>query len=151
MNLQDEILSSIEIIMQNSSNETTDVTGVVTGISSEFYIVKINGVEYKMKDGVGCFPAIGSVVWVKIPNGDYKKMYIEASLNLGESIKNLNNYEAELSNIKDNISDLYSNKADKSDYSPIKTIQLNGTDMPISSGAVNFETASDEIIKNLFK
>lgn len=80
MDVQGELLNTIQLLVNKAvaNLQNNDVVGVVTSVSGNTYTVKINGVEYSMKDGVGCKPTVGSVVWCRVPNGHWGSIYIEA-------------------------------------------------------------------------
>ena len=81
MSIQDEIIKTIETVVQNYMNTqkfSRDVATVVTAISDNKYKVKINNSEYWVKNGVGIELSVGSQVWVHIPNGKLKDMFIMA-------------------------------------------------------------------------
>ena len=81
MSIQEEIINAIETIVEKymkSNNTSQDVATVVTEISNNKYKVKINNSEYWIKNGVGIELFVGSQVWVHIPNGKLKDMFIMA-------------------------------------------------------------------------
>ena len=81
MSIQDEIIRTIETIVEKylrKTNISQDVTTVVTAISGDKYKVRINTSEYWVKNGVGIELSIGSQVWVHIPNGKLNDMFIMA-------------------------------------------------------------------------
>lgn len=83
MDIQSELLRTIELLVNQAvaNLKNNDVTGIVTSIDGRIYTVKIDGAEYKCKDGVGCSPTVGSCVWCRIPNGNWNDMYIAALTN----------------------------------------------------------------------
>lgn len=80
MNIQEEIIKAINVIVEKNIEkyQLLDVPSVVTGVKNGKYKVTINGAEYYVKDGVNINPAIGTLVWIHIPNGDIKNAYISA-------------------------------------------------------------------------
>ena len=81
MSIQDELIRTIEIIVNRKINnivQSRDVATVVTGINGDKYKVTINGNDYWVKDGVNISPTIGMAVWVHIPNGKYTQAFIMA-------------------------------------------------------------------------
>lgn len=79
MNIQEEILNSIDVMIQKSLEKqltTKTVPSIVEGISDDKYIVTVNGNKCKVYDSVGCNPGIGKGVWVQIPDGDITKAFI---------------------------------------------------------------------------
>lgn len=80
MNIQEEILKSIELMLQKAleKHQTSDVASVVTEIKNNKYKVTINGADYWVKDGVGIKPAVGTLVWIHVPNGQIGNAYISA-------------------------------------------------------------------------
>lgn len=81
MSIQDEIINTVETIVQKYLNKqklSQDVATVVTAISGDKYKVKINNSEYWVKNGVGIELGVGNQVWVHIPNNSLKDMFIMA-------------------------------------------------------------------------
>ena len=81
MSIQDEIIKTIEMVVGKYMKYNTmsqDVATMVTEISDNKYKVKINNSEYWIKNGVGIELSVGSQVWVHIPNGKLKDMFIMA-------------------------------------------------------------------------
>lgn len=79
MNIQEEILNSMQIMIDKSLEKATTtktIPSVVEGISNNKYVVTIDGNRCEIYDSVGCNPTIGKGVWVQIPNGDLKKAFI---------------------------------------------------------------------------
>ena len=69
MSIQDEIIKTVETIVQKYLNKqiiSRDVVSVVTGISGNKYKVNIDGTDYWVKDGIGLNLTIGTQVWIRI-------------------------------------------------------------------------------------
>lgn len=69
MSIQDEIISTIEIIVQKHLSKLKiprDVVSVVTAISGDKYKINIDGTDYWVKDGIGLNLTVGTHVWVRI-------------------------------------------------------------------------------------
>lgn len=71
MNIQAEILKSIEIMVQKALRkyERTEMAAVVEAVNGDKYTVTIDGYKYEVKDGINLNPSVGTPVWVKLPNG----------------------------------------------------------------------------------
>lgn len=78
MNIQDEILKSIDLIVQKALEKykDNDVIGMVTAVNGDVCTVSINGASYNVKNGIGINLTPGNQVWLRIPNNNYKNMYI---------------------------------------------------------------------------
>lgn len=81
--LQDEIIKTIETIVQKyisttTNNQSRDVVSVVTGIKGNKYQVKIDNSTYWIKNGVDIEINVGNQVWIHIPNGKMNEMFIMA-------------------------------------------------------------------------
>lgn len=69
MSIQDEIMNTVEIIVQKHLNKLKiprDVVSVVTDISGDKYKVNIDGTNYWVKDGIGLNLTVGTQVWIRI-------------------------------------------------------------------------------------
>lgn len=83
MNIQDEIINSIDIMVQKAiekSQPTTTRRGVVTGVENGKYQVSIDGTTVSVYDSVGCNPKIGDGVFVQTPNGSLINAFITGLL-----------------------------------------------------------------------
>ena len=82
MTIQEELYQAMETIVARYFQQakiSKQVAGVVLGTSGKNdgkYIVKMNGQNYTVKDGVNINPSVNSAVWVCVPNGDYNQAYI---------------------------------------------------------------------------
>lgn len=79
MSIQDELIKTIEIIVNRKINnivQSRDVATVVTEINGDKYKVNIDGGDYWIKDGVNISPTIGMAVWVHVPNGKLGNAYV---------------------------------------------------------------------------
>lgn len=81
ISLQEEILKTMETILQRNTNDhpqSRDVASVVTKIHQDQYEVQIDGTVYLVKNGVGINLNVGDPVWIHIPNGNITEMFIMA-------------------------------------------------------------------------
>lgn len=71
MSIQQEVLRSIEIMVQESiaKFQNTEIASVVEEKNGSDYIVSIDGNRYAVKDGINLQPKVGTPVWVKLPYG----------------------------------------------------------------------------------
>lgn len=71
MSIQQEILRSIEIMVQESIDklQNTEIASVVEAVKGDKYTVSIDGYKYEVKDGINLRPSVGTPVWVKCPYG----------------------------------------------------------------------------------
>lgn len=79
MSIQDELIKTIEIIVNRKINnivQSRDVATVVTDISGDKYKVNIDGGDYWIKDGIGLGLTVGMGVWVYVPNGKLGNAYV---------------------------------------------------------------------------
>ena len=79
MDIRDEIIKSIEVMIDKSLEDqknTTTKPAIVESINNDKYQVSLNGTTISVYDSVGCDPTIGAGVWVQIPNGDIKNAFI---------------------------------------------------------------------------
>ncbi len=76
MSLQDEVIKTVETVVQryfNRINSNSDVVSVITAVNGDKYKLNINGTDYWLKDGIGLNLTVGTQVWVRIVG---KEMYI---------------------------------------------------------------------------
>ncbi len=76
MSLQDEVIKTVETVVQryfNRINLNSDVVSVITAVNRDKYKLNINGTDYWLKDGIGLNLTVGTQVWVRIVG---KEMYI---------------------------------------------------------------------------
>ena len=69
MSIQDEIMNTVEIIVQKYLSKLKiprDVVSVVTEISGDKCKVNIDGINYWVKDGIGLNLTVGTAVWIRI-------------------------------------------------------------------------------------
>ena len=79
MDIQNEIIQAIDILIQKRLPTTRmDIPTVVLGVEGDKYKVKIDGIDYNVKDGIGLSPTVGTKVWVHLPNGKIDLAYIAA-------------------------------------------------------------------------
>lgn len=81
MDIQEEIIKSIELIVQKTvdrSNTSCDIPSVVKEISGNKYRVSVNGSDMWVKCGTNLTLSVGTTVWVHIPNGNIRKGFILA-------------------------------------------------------------------------
>ena len=79
MNLRDEILLSIEILMNEYKEKQTKYEFLrVTKIEDGKYYAIYNGGEYIMPNGTNMTFSVGNGIVVCIPNNDFKKRFIIA-------------------------------------------------------------------------
>lgn len=78
MDIQTEIIKSIDLIVQKALEKyrDNDVIGIVTEVKGEMCTISLNGATYKVKNGIGVSLRSGDKVWLRIPNNNYKNMYI---------------------------------------------------------------------------
>ena len=80
LKLQDELIQTIEILINKSINKTAsqgrDVVAVISEIENNKYKVIIDGIDYWLKDGIGLNLAVGMPVWVRIAGKGSNNMYI---------------------------------------------------------------------------
>ena len=72
MSIQEEILHSIEIMVQESIHkfQNTEIAAIVNEVTADgLYVVDIDGIAYTVKDGINLNPSVGTPVWVKLPYG----------------------------------------------------------------------------------
>lgn len=71
MSIQQEVLRSIEIMVQESiaKFQNTELASVVEEVNGSEYIVSIDGNRFAVKDGINLQPTVGTPVWVKCPYG----------------------------------------------------------------------------------
>lgn len=71
MSIQQEILKSIEIMVQESIDklQNAEIASVVEAVNDGMYTVSIDGYKFEVKDGVNLRPSVGTPVWVKCPYG----------------------------------------------------------------------------------
>lgn len=82
MSIQDELLSSIETMIQNTVANympQSDYACVVKAIANGKYEVSINGGTYHVYNGVGINVKVGSAVWVHVPNQNFGQAFIIGS------------------------------------------------------------------------
>lgn len=83
MDIQREIIKSIEIMMKDSNHSPTtssDVLAVILEIKDKKYRVQIYGVDRWVINGIGVDLKVGDKVWVRIPNGVVHQSFIEAKI-----------------------------------------------------------------------
>ena len=85
MDIQNEILRAIELMVEKSieKHTTTEFKSVVEEIDNDLYKITYEGHSYWVKDGVNCSPTVGSLVWLRCPNGiatNPKNLYICAKI-----------------------------------------------------------------------
>ena len=77
MNIQNEIIKTIELIVQKAveNQQNLDVSSVVVGIKGNKAKVIVDGAEYWVNNTLGL--AIGDNVWLHIPNSrkNMKQMF----------------------------------------------------------------------------
>lgn len=79
MDIKNEIIRTIEILIdQRVPKGIQDIPTIILGTKGNKYIVKIDGVERLVKDGVRLHPSKGQAVWVHCPNGKISEAYISA-------------------------------------------------------------------------
>lgn len=67
------------MLKRNSSNiQSRDIASIVININNNKYEVQIDNVSYWIKNGVGVELNIGDPVWIHVPNGNIKEMFIMA-------------------------------------------------------------------------
>lgn len=71
MSIQQEVLRSIEIMVQESiaKFQNTEIASVVEEVNGDKYIISIDGNRYEVKDGINLQPSVGTPVWIKLPYG----------------------------------------------------------------------------------
>lgn len=71
MSIQQEILKSIEIMVQESIDklQNAEIASVVEAVNDGMYTISIDGYKFEVKDGVNLRPSVGTPVWVKCPYG----------------------------------------------------------------------------------
>lgn len=79
MNLKEEILATIEILMDEYVNSMTKYEFLkVTKIEDGKYYAQYKGGEYIMPNGTNMTFSVGNGIVVCIPNNDFKKRFIIA-------------------------------------------------------------------------
>lgn len=79
MDIQNEIIQAIDILIKKRLPTTQmDIPTVVLGIEGDTYLVKIDGGDYYVKDGINLNPTVGTKVWLHLPNGKLNMAYIAA-------------------------------------------------------------------------
>ena len=78
MDIQTEIIKSIDLIVQKALEKykDNDVVGVITAVNGNMCTISLNGATYNVKNGIGISLKNGDQVWLRIPNNNYKNMYI---------------------------------------------------------------------------
>ena len=83
MDIQKEIIKSIEIMMKDSNHSPTassDVLAVILEIKDKKYRVQIYGTDRWVINGIGVDLKVGDKVWIRIPNGAVHQSFIEAKI-----------------------------------------------------------------------
>ncbi len=79
MDIKAELIKTIELLIDQRVPKTvSDIPTIVLGVKGNKYLVKIDGVERYVKDGVQLHPTIGTAVWLHLPNGKISDAYIAA-------------------------------------------------------------------------
>lgn len=81
MNAQDEIIRSIEYMIQSAIQKmklSQDIPSVISKKENGKFIINLYGKDIVVKDGVNLNPNVGTPVWIHVPNGNIKDAYIAA-------------------------------------------------------------------------
>ena len=81
MNIQKEIIKSIDIIVQKRieakvGSISYDVAATIEAVSSGKYQVTISGTTYLLQVGTSITPSVNDTVWVHVPNGKLTNAFI---------------------------------------------------------------------------
>lgn len=86
-NINNAIIQSVEMIINKkleallNNDKVATVTGIKTIGRTKKFIVKMDGGEYLVYDGVNLNPPINTKVWIHLPNGKLEQAYISAIAN----------------------------------------------------------------------